>query len=80
MNVISHLCVSRMATDVNIKFKNLHSEDYEKFKKLSGLLFQDEPCLDIGYRVPPAGHIYKFLRASEHYNSTLYALYQFLSL
>ncbi len=58
--------------------KKENSEKYQKFKRLSGLLFKNEPCLDIGYRMPNSGHPYKFLKASEHYVSTFYSVCKYL--
>lgn len=55
-----------------------NSEKYQKFKKLSKLLFEYEPNLDIAYKMP-SGKIYRFFKASEHYSLILFSIYKYLS-
>lgn len=54
------------------------SDEYQKFKRLSKLLFKGETFLNIAYQMP-SGKIYKFYKASEHYTQILFSIYRYLS-
>lgn len=70
--------IALLLKKLKISSEENNSEEFLKFKKLSRLLFQDEVCLDIGYKMP-SGNNYNFFKASEHYAAVLFSIYKYLS-